>query len=117
MRRDTGEKTVVKIKDVAEKVRELLDAVQKNLFERAKKWLKENTADVAVWKDFEKAVGEKKLIRAVWCETAECADAIREKTEGVKILNIPFDQPKKMSSACVHCGNTAKVVALFAKSY
>ena len=117
VRRDTGEKCVVRTKEVAGKVKELLDSIQKNLFERAKSWLKENTADVKNWDEFSKAVEQKRLIRAAWCEKTECAESIKEKTEGIKILNIPFEQPKKVSDECAHCKSSAKIVALFAKSY
>lgn len=117
VRRDTGEKTVVKTKDVAEKVKELLDEIQKNLFERAKKFVRDNTVEAKDWPEFAKTIEHKKLVRAAWCEKAECAEQVKEKTEGAKVLNIPFDQPKKVSNECVHCKSSAKVVALFAKSY
>ena len=107
----------MKIKEVQSVVNELLDEIQKNLFERAKKWLNDNTADVSSWDEFLKAVSEKKLIRASWCESSECSDSLKEKTEGVKVLNIPFAQPKKMSEYCAHCNKPSKVVALFSKSY
>ncbi|MBI4141559.1 proline--tRNA ligase [Candidatus Woesearchaeota archaeon] len=117
VRRDTGEKTVARTKEVNNVVKELLDTIQKNLFEKAKKWLKDNTADVKNWDEFVKAVEQKKMIPIAWCEKTECAEQIKEKTEGVKVLNIPFDQPKKFSGECAHCKSPAKIVALFAKSY
>lgn len=117
VRRDTGEKSTVKTKEIAAKAKELLDAIQKNLFDKAKKFLKDNTVEPKNWQEFKKAIADKKLVRAEWCESAECADAIKNETEGAKALNIPFEQPKKLQGSCAHCGKNAKVVALFAKSY
>lgn len=117
VRRDTGEKVVVKTKEVSEKVPQMLDAIQKNLFAKAKKWLDENTVYANDVSSFERAIKEKKLVITPWCERAECADKIKEKTEGAKALNIPFDQPKKVSKTCAWCGADAKRSALFAKSY
>lgn len=117
VRRDTGEKTISKIKDVPAKVKELLTAIQNNLFERAKNFVKDNTVDAKSTQELKKAIADKKLVRAEWCETTECIEQIKGETEGAKVLNIPFDQPKKLKGVCAHCGKPAKVIALFAKSY
>ncbi len=117
VRRDTREKIVVKNKEVSSKVKELLDAIQKNLFDKAKKFLNDNTINAKSWADFKTAIEQKKLVKAEWCESAQCAEAIKEETEGAKVLNIPFDQPKKFEGKCAHCNKPAKVMALFAKSY
>jgi prolyl-tRNA synthetase len=117
VRRDTGKKEFVPIKDVNTKLKSLLQDIQKNLLENAKKSLKDSIVDVKDWKEFLKAIKNKKMVRAGWCEDASCEDWIKEKSGGAKSINIPFDQPKKVPDKCAHCDKKAKSVALFAKSY
>ena len=67
--------------------------------------------------NFLKAIKDRKMVRAPWCRETSCEDWIKDKSGGAKSINIPFDQPKKISGKCTHCGKTAKCMALFAKSY
>lgn len=117
VRRDTGKKEFVSIKDINTKLKSLLADIQKNLLATAKKSLKSNIVDVKDWKSFVKAIKDKKMVRAAWCEEEECEDWIKDKSGGAKSINIPFDQPKKIPAKCCHCGKKAKSMALFAKSY
>jgi len=117
VRRDTGEKAFVPIKDINTKLKSLLKDIQKNLLAKAKKSLKENIIDVKNWDEFLKAIKNKKMARAPWCEETVCEDWIKDKSGGAKSINIPFDQPKKIPAKCAHCGKQAKCIALFAKSY
>jgi len=117
VRRDTGEKLIIKLKDVSSKVKELLGSIQKSLFDKAQKFLSDNTVNPKNWNEFRAAIAQKKLVSAEWCESAECAEVIKNETEGAKVLNIPFSQPKKLEGICAHCRKPARIVALFAKSY
>ena len=116
VRRDTGEKGVVKIKLLKNKINSTLEEIQKNLFKRANDFLKSNTIEVTSWQGFEKAIKEKKLVLALWCGSVECEDWIKDKTEGVKSINIPFGQ-KELKGKCVHCDKDANLKVYFAKSY
>ncbi|OYT32795.1 proline--tRNA ligase [Candidatus Woesearchaeota archaeon ex4484_78] len=115
VRRDTGEKEVVKINKVRKRIPKLLEEIQENLFNQAKKFLKNNTKKADNWLDFEKAVKEKKLVYAPWCNATKCEEKIKEKT-GAKVLNIPFKHVRPKGK-CIFCNNPAKVMAYFAKSY
>ncbi|MBW2986101.1 proline--tRNA ligase [Candidatus Woesearchaeota archaeon] len=117
VRRDTGEKAFVPVKDINTKLKSLLKDIQKNLLETAKKSLKNNIVQVKDWKEFLKAIKDKKMVKAAWCEETECEEWIQDKSGGAKSINIPFDQPKKIPEKCCRCGKKAKSVALFAKSY
>ncbi len=116
VRRDIGKKEFVKLPDLPAHVPKELEKMQNDLYDKAKKQLDSNTVHVTAWKDFEKAVKEKKLIYAPWCCTAECAEHIKAATEGVKCLNLPFDKsaPKEK---CVKCLKSAPRIGIFAKSY
>jgi len=116
VRRDLGKKEFVKLSDLPAYVPKELEKMQNDLFEKAKKWLDANTVHAANWKDFESAVKERKLILAPWCCSSECAEHIKVATEGVKCLNLPFNQPKPKDK-CVKCLNNAPAIGVFAKSY
>jgi prolyl-tRNA synthetase len=117
VRRDLGKKEVVKVKDLDKKVKDSLDSMQKDLFNKAKKFLEGSVVEVKDWKQFVKAVEDKKLVKALWCEEVECEEWIKDKANGAKSLMIPFDQPKSVKGKCVQCGKDAKSYAYFAKSY
>jgi len=115
VRRDNGKKKEVKFTNLKREVEEILDGIQKNLFEKAKEFLKLNTVKVKDKTEFERAIKNKKLIEANWCNSGECEGLIKDKL-GVKSLNIPFEQPK-INGKCAYCGKEAKLICRFAKSY
>lgn len=116
VRRDNGKKEFVKLSDLPAVVPKELEKMQQDLFAKAKKLLDESTMHAKSWNDFEKAVAERKLIYAPWCCVSECAEKIKSETEGIKCLNLPFDQ-KKPFAKCIKCEKPAKSVGIFAKSY
>ena len=116
VRRDTGKKEFVQLADLPAFIPAELEKMQKDLFNKAKKQLDDITVHASSWKDFEKAVAERKLIYAPWCCAAECAEKIKADTEGVKCLNLPFDQ-KKPFAKCIKCEKPATNVAIFGKAY
>lgn len=116
-RRDTGEKIFVPVNEANARLKSLLKDIQKNLLENAKRKLKDSIAEVKDWDGFLKAINDKKMVFAPWCQETECEDWIKDKSGGAKSINIPFDQPKKLPEKCAHCGRPAKCFAYFAKSY
>ncbi len=116
VRRDTGEKEAILWARLNSRVEELLEDIQNNLFNRAKKMIDSSFARVKTWQEFVKAASSKKWIRAMHCGDPECEKEIKEKTSGVKTNNVPFDQPKRLGE-CVLCKRKAKYEALFSKSY
>jgi prolyl-tRNA synthetase len=114
-RRDTGEKKEIKLNKLGKEVPVQLDAIQKNLFEKAKSFLNENIHE-ANNLDALKTIleNEKGIIQAGWCGSRACEDNVKDKT-AAKITNMPFGFKPK--GKCVYCGKPAKHVAHFAKSY
>lgn len=115
VRRDTGEKEIVKWINLKKKTELVLEDIHRSLYERSKKIVETNLVKVKDWKEFLKAEKEKKWIKAMHCGSAKCEEEIKDKTQGVKTNCIPFDQPKL--GKCVHCGKDAKYEVLFSKSY
>ncbi|HIH15640.1 MAG TPA: proline--tRNA ligase [Nanoarchaeota archaeon] len=116
VRRDTGKKEFVLIKDIEQKIPELLEDIQKSLFQKAEAGIKSNTIEVNSFTEFKKAIQNKKRVKAIWCTKESCEEKIKESTEGAKSLNIPFNQ-KKIKGKCFHCGEPADSFAYFGKSY
>lgn len=116
VRRDTGEKSFIKISEIAKEAEKLLWEIQQNLLKKAKDNMQKNTVEASNFDSLLKALEQKKLVKMHWCKKEECVVTLKEKSEGVKLLNIPFEQPKKLNN-CAVCGKKAEVLALVAKSY
>lgn len=115
VRRDTGEKQFVPLADVKKKIPELLDTIQKNLYEKAKAHMDANTVFADSFEKVKKAVEEKKLVLMPW--SGEGEDRLKEELSA-KTLNIPFDQSKFQKGAkCALTGKPATCVVYVAKSY
>jgi len=116
VRRDTGEKIIVPQSDLADKLPEILEEIQKNLFDRALKFQQENTHEINSWEEFKNIIENKKgFLNALWCGESSCELKIKEETKAT-IRCIPFDQPKVLNQ-CVHCGKSAKHKVIFAIAY
>ena len=116
VRRDNYNKEIVKIKDLNKKIPKVLEDIQKNLFKKAKELLESNIVEVKNFEEFINAIKNKKLIKIKWCNTINCEEDIKNKIEGVKSINIPFEQ-KKITGKCFNCNKKAKVYGYFGKSY
>ena len=113
VRRDTGKKEFVKSDDI-NAVLNVLDDIQKNLLEKAKKELEANIKEVKTKEDFKKQMENKKMVFGFWCEGKDCEDKIKEETTATSRV-IPFGQ--KTKGKCVYCGESAKQKTYFAKAY
>ncbi len=116
VRRDSSKKEFIKIAQLGDKVKEALEGMQKSLFEKARKFLDENIAEVNGWGEFVRQIKNKKLVKAFFCGNSECETAIKDKTDGVTSRIIPFEQPKQMGK-CVHCNEEGRYVVIFGKAY
>jgi len=115
-RRDTFEKIATKEKQIVDAVTKLLEKIQKNLFNRAKKFLKENITTAKTYDEFKKSLKEKGgFIRACWCSNPTCEEKIKEET-GATIRIVPFEKEKTFSK-CICCDQKAKEVVYVARAY
>ncbi len=117
VRRDNGKKEKIKWSKLKKRVNDLLEDIHESLYKKSKKVVDNSLEKVSNWKEFKKAVKDKKWIKALHCGNSKCETEIKEKTEGVKTNCIPFEQPEKIQGKCVYCNKKAKYLALFAKSY
>jgi len=115
-RRDTFQKSTGKEEEITDTVTKLLEEIQNNLFNKAKKLFEESTTTVKNYDEFRKVLEEKGgFIRASWCGNSACEERIKDET-GATIRTVPFEKEKPFSK-CVHCGEDASEVVYFARSY
>jgi len=115
-RRDTFERLVMKEEEIVDVVNRLLEEIQNNLFNRAKKFLEDNITTVKTYDEFKETLKKKGgFIRACWCSSSTCEEKIKEET-GATIRIVPFEKEKPFSN-CIYCGKEAKDVVYFAKAY
>lgn len=116
VRRDTREKVTVSLDELNEKVSELLDDIQANMYKTAKEHLDSHTFTATNIDEMEKILDEKTgFVKAMWCGCRECEDAIKEKT-GATSRCMPFKQ-EHISDVCVNCGKPATKMVYWGRAY
>ena len=116
VRRDTGEKTVVALDEIDTKVGELLDSIQNDMLERAKKHLESHTYEARTYEEFKDIIANKPgFVKAMWCGDLECELKIKEDTTATSRC-MPFKQ-EHLSDTCVCCGKPAKKMVYWGKAY
>ncbi|PCH76185.1 MAG: proline--tRNA ligase [Flavobacteriaceae bacterium] len=115
-RRDTLKKETIDFDTIVPFVKETLDAIQDNLYQRALTFREDNTTEVDTFDEFKKVLKEKGgFISAHWDGTTETEDKIAEITKA-SIRCIPLDVVYE-EGICVFSGKKSKHRVLFAKSY
>ncbi|MFO7711043.1 MAG: proline--tRNA ligase [Candidatus Woesearchaeota archaeon] len=115
VRRDTGEKETVKQDELNQRLPVILDEIQKNLYEQSRKNFDESIVETGDFEELKKAVDEKKMVLAPFCNTPECEDVIKDEAPGVTTRNSPFDAVT--DEVCVKCKKKAKRKFYFARAY
>ncbi len=115
-RRDTGQKLPVKMTLVHQEIKRILESVQADLYQRAKKQLEESIRSVKSYEDFKQILETKGgFIRACWCGRSECEAKIKGDT-GATIRTVPLQREEPFGK-CVMCGREAREVVYFARAY
>lgn len=116
VRRDTREKTVVSIDELDVKVKEILDTMQVEMLERARKHRDTHTYVATDYEEFKQTVANKPgFVKAMWCGNEECENKIKEDTTATSRC-MPFNQ-EKLSDVCVCCGKPATKMVYWGKAY
>ena len=115
-RRDTLEKQTISFDDASAYIENLLDEIQKNLFDKAKTYRDNKITEVNSWDEFQRVLeSEGGFLSAHWDGTAETEQKIKEATKAT-IRCIPLDQVKE-TGVCVFSGKPSQGRVLFAKAY
>lgn len=139
-RRDTGEKGTISLADLATEVPALLDKIQSDMYNKAKKSFDEHRLVINKWEEVVPALDAKNVVLIPSCLAEKCEDKIKDLTKGredaanegpdnkkapsmgMKSLCIPFEQPEglvKGETKCLNpeCGALAEKWCMFGRSY
>ena len=115
-RRDTKEKANASIDGIGLHVKNLLDEIQQNIFNRAKAFRDDHITEANTWEEFVQLLDTKTgFISAHWDGTPETEDKIKEQTKAT-IRCIPLDN-KQEAGTCILSGNPSTQRVLFARAY
>ena len=115
-RRDTLTKEVRPVEGLADYVKNLLDEMQENIYQKALKFREENMTKVDTYAEFKQVLEEKGgFILAHWDGTPETEEQIKNETKAT-IRCIPVDAPYEEGVDMIS-GKPSKCRVLFAKSY
>lgn len=115
-RRDTKEKQSMSMENLAQSVQQLLEAIQQNMFNRAKQYRDEHITPCDNWDEFVQLLDEKGgFIAAHWDGTPETEEKIKELTKAT-IRCIPLDAAEEPGN-CILTGKPSAKRVLFARAY
>ena len=118
MRRDTLEKQTVTCEGIEEYVKNLLDEIQENIFQKALNYREANTTKVDTYDEFKEQIEKGGFILAHWDGTPETEERIKEDTKAT-IRCIPFeaDEESLTPGVCMVTGKPSARRVLFARAY
>ncbi|KGL50418.1 proline--tRNA ligase [Porphyromonas gulae] len=114
-RRDTLTKETVGLDGIEETVATLLDDIQKNIFQKALNYRKENTITVDSYEEFKEKIEDGGFILAHWDGTSETEERIKAETKAT-IRCIPMDGDMTPGK-CMVTGKPSPQRVLFARAY
>ena len=114
-KRNTGEKITIKKEELAEQVKNLLEVIHKEMYEKAYSYLLDHMTEVTNKEEFDKAMIKGGYAKMMWCGNRACEDKIKEETNATARC-LPFNQIP-FGETCPVCGKKATKVVLFAKAY
>jgi prolyl-tRNA synthetase len=115
-RRDTKEKMNLQLEGLADRIPQLLEDIQANMYAKALQFRTENTTKVDTWEDFMRMLDEKPgFISAHWDGTSETEEKIKELSKAT-IRCIPLNNEQE-EGTCVLTGKPSTQRVLFARAY
>ena len=114
-RRDTLEKETLKVENIDVQVEDLLNKIQKNLFDKANNFREENTFNADSYEEFKELIERGGFVYAHWDGTSETEEIIKNETKAT-IRCIPLTS-EISEGKCVFSAQKSKQRVLFAKAY
>jgi len=115
VKRNNRQKTDVPIDKIADEADSMLEQIQNEMFDAAKKLLESLTIQVSDYNEFKSKIEQGGFLEALWCGKQECEDKIKEETSA-DIRVIPFDG-NNTSGKCIYCNDTSASKVVFARAY
>ena len=119
VRRDTREKLYLSFDQLHEKIGDLLDQIQQDMFHQAKNFRDQHITSVDNWDDFLRALEEPGgFVYAHWDGTPETEIRIKELSKAtIRCIPFPEQLPDDGPGNCVLTGKPSARRVLFARAY
>lgn len=114
-RRDELTKESRPIEGIVEHVKNLLDEIQENLFDKALQYREGNTFVVDNWDEFKEQIEKGGFVVAHWDGTEETEEKIKAETKAT-IRLIPLNSAD-MTGKCIYSGKESAKRVVFARAY
>ena len=114
-RRDTLEKKSYPVDNIVAVIEDLLERIQKDIFNRALEYRQKNTHYVDTWEEFEQKIEQGGFVVAHWDGTAETEARIKELTKAT-IRVLPLEEIKEKGKDPL-TGKPSERRVLFARAY
>ena len=116
VRRDTREKQFVKFEDLATAIPAAMEALAKDLYDRALQNRENRTWSATTMYEVKKIVSEKTgFVKTMWCGDLACEEAMKTEA-GLSSRCMPFEQ-EHLSDVCPVCGKPAKSMVVWGIAY
>jgi len=124
VRRDTAKKVVVKDKDLMDSIVSEAGALDKALYNKAKKLLKSGIQDATKKEEVKELIEARAgIVKIPFCSTGKdgeaCAEELKEYTGGGEVRGTLYPRPEAApkGAKCPICGKAAKELVYVAKAY
>lgn len=116
VRRDTLEKEVVKLDDLENRLSEVLELIQKNMYDECARRRDDRTTVAYSLDEILKNLDENQgYVKTMWCGNVDCENKIKEVT-GAHSRCIPFEQ-EHLADTCPVCGEPADTMVIWGRQY
>ena len=116
VRRDTGDKSFVPLESLDGHIRDLLETVQRDMFQRALSFREVHSREIDDRDSFVSAAnGDGGFIHAHWCGDPACEAAVKEDTRNtIRCVPMHWDAEE---GVCVYCGASSDRKVAYAQAY
>ena len=115
VRRDKGEKSVVKNEELEGVIKCLLSDVHESMYRKAEAFRDSRIKEAHTLDELKKYLDEGNFVKAMWCGSQECELKVKELMQAT-IRIMPFDQTP-IDDKCIADGSPAKKLVIFARAY
>jgi len=98
-----------------QKISSILDEIQIEMLNKAKKQAEENTFEIVDYSEFKSKIEKGGFFNSPWCGKLSCEDKIKEET-GAEIRVIPFGS-EDITKKCIYCEQQSVSIPIFARGY
>jgi len=115
VRRDTLEKITLSFKEIIPKIKEIMEIMQKEMFNRAKRRRDEMIYEANTYEELKEIADNKSgFIKINWCENTECENKIKD---DIGLKSRCLIDSEKVTGPCVVCGKKAKTRLYVGRQY